>query len=608
MRPTISELRAWRPLSIDAAGVAAQEGATALDDAMDAAARAMEDAVHWLGAARNTLAASISQERDHASRVRNVLLQIADEADDAGADLAHARDVVLRDVDAAVAAGFVVSDTGEVTPGNGPGDGRAFEARIGVGLTTLDELDETYGSRLDALGADLAAMVDRQPDVALPGGQRRNPDDVVTALRDLSPSQRRNLLSNMTSTDRRRVMQAAPQIIGNLDGVDFDTRAEANEITIRTALADERRAGRGAGPRARALEGFLERRRDPHGADGTEIERRFIAFQNTPNGRFIEMIGGLRPGTRNATVHVPGTRSNLNGSQDESDSAWELAHRTGGPVFLYVDGDLPQRLGHEGLRGALGAGAAGGPLAQILGLGAVIAGSVDDSAVDTEYAREMAPRLVAFGGELDTEIALHAPCARTTFVGHSYGGSVVGSAEQLGLRADRVIYASSAGTGVFDGPWRNANPDVERYSLTAPGDPIQYVQSLPGNPHGHDPDVAPGVIRMDTGRYGPHNPDHPGGLVAGVDAHGDYWSDPESTAFRNMVAVITGAEPTTYVDRGPDRPATVEVEHAVDDVKDVALEVGQELLKRTVGPLADLLDGDIDLPGPIPDIPLRIPW
>ena len=99
---------------------------------------------------------------------------------------------------------------------------------------------------------------------------------------------------------------------------------------------------------------------------------------------------------------------------------------------------------------------------------------------------------MAFGKTLDAEIDAVAPGAKTTYIGHSYGGSVVGTAEQLGLRADRVIYASSAGTGALDTGWHNPNKDVERYSLTAPGDPIHYSQQLPSNPHGGDPTPPPG--------------------------------------------------------------------------------------------------------------------
>ena len=49
--------------------------------------------------------------------------------------------------------------------------------------------------------------------------------------------------------------------------------------------------------------------------------------------------------------------------------------------------------------------------------------------------------------------------------------------------------------------WHNRNPDVLRFSMTAPGDFIEAVQGIPGGPHGADPDEMPGVIHLATGHY-----------------------------------------------------------------------------------------------------------
>ncbi len=98
-------------------------------------------------------------------------------------------------------------------------------------------------------------------------------------------------------------------------------------------------------------------------------------------------------------------------------------------------------------------------------------------------------------------------------IGHSYGGSIVGTAEAMGLTSDRTLFlaAAGAGVGVDDpGDWHNRNPDVLRFSMTAPGDFIEAVQGIPGGPHGADPDEMPGVIRLRTGRY------DDGGVVAGM--------------------------------------------------------------------------------------------
>lgn len=91
----------------------------------------------------------------------------------------------------------------------------------------------------------------------------------------------------------------------------------------------------------------------------------------------------------------------------------------------------------------------------------------------------MAPKLVDFGHEVDRAVGQNAPGTPVTYVGHSYGGAIVGTAEQMGLRADRILHASSAGTGILPGGYTDPNPNVQRYSMTAPGDPIAIVQSLP---------------------------------------------------------------------------------------------------------------------------------
>ncbi|MGV9710788.1 alpha/beta hydrolase [Gordonia sp. NPDC003424] len=604
MRPTLAELRSWDTAAITTAGALTESFATTLDTALDAVVRAVDETTAWFGAARDALGVKVSALRDRAEEVRDVLNRIADEATDAGVDLTHARTVVLRAVEAAESDGFRVSETGVASHEDVAEYERAqtLTASIAGGLDTVAALDEDYGRRLHELQGDLLALLDGRTEVASPGGAHVDADAVVSMLSSMTPAARRRFLSGISTRDRRRLAQADPRTIGNMDGVDFDTRADANEISIRNALIDEIQAGRGGAgnPRADRLRSFLKQRNDParashrtgdegrDSADDRMSERRFIAFDTSSHGHFIEMVGAIGPDTRNATIYVPGTRTSLNNSAGESNAAWELAHRTGGPVFLYLDGDLPQDLGFERLPSVLGViGTVGIPLA------------LRDSAADARFAREMAPRLVVFGRELDAELAGRSPGAVTTVIGHSYGGSVVGSAEQLGLRADRVIYASSAGTGVFDGPWRNPNPDVGRFSLTAPGDPIQYIQSLPGNPHGGDPDGAPGVTRLDTGYYSAHPEDSAlaGTLVSGGSGHGKYWADPDSTAFTNMVRVITGESPTPYVEREPDRPAQP------------YLAGGRDLLTRLgLGVVDELLDRHVDLPGRLPDIPLRLRW
>jgi hypothetical protein len=144
----------------------------------------------------------------------------------------------------------------------------------------------------------------------------------------------------------------------------------------------------------------------------------------------------------------------------------------------------------------------------------------------------MAPRLVAFSEDVERR----AGAIPVTYLGHSYGGSILGTAELFGLTADRVVYieAAGAGVGVHDpSDWHNRNPAVLRFSMTAPGDPIGLVQGIPLGPHGADPDEMPGVIQLDTGRR------LTGAPMAGPSAHSDVINEP-SDAWHNILAVITG--------------------------------------------------------------------
>ena len=156
------------------------------------------------------------------------------------------------------------------------------------------------------------------------------------------------------------------------------------------------------------------------------------------------------------------------------------------------------------------------------------------------YATQMAPRLVAFSEDVDRTVDRIA--ARTgnpiavTYLGHSYGGSILGTAEREGLTADRTVYVEAAGAGVGvhqPSDWHNRNPAVERFSMTAPGDWIAPFQGIPLGPHGADPDEMPGVVRLDTGRRSD------GTVMRGLDAHGAVLNDP-SDAWHRLLEVIAG--------------------------------------------------------------------
>ncbi|MGH3641135.1 MAG: alpha/beta hydrolase, partial [Mycobacterium sp.] len=225
----------------------------------------------------------------------------------------------------------------------------------------------------------------------------------------------------------------------------------------------------------------------------------------------VELNGELGVAT-SVAVLVPGMNTTIEGSAANTRTARQLVSATRGEVaaITYLGGPFPQ---DSSMVGAL------------------------VEAASPRFALDMAPRLVAFSRGVDATVDATGRAIPVTYVGHSYGGAILGTAEAMGLTADRTLYAAAAGAGFgVDGPedWHNRNPDVLRFSMTAPGDPIQLVQGIPGGTHGADPDEMPGVIHLATGRY------DDGRLMAGPRAHTDVVNAMGSDAWRNVLAVITG--------------------------------------------------------------------
>lgn len=244
--------------------------------------------------------------------------------------------------------------------------------------------------------------------------------------------------------------------------------------------------------------------------------RKVLDFDPTGQGRIVELVGDISADTHDVGVLVPGTFANL----DNYDGLYERAKSfvdadpTGGLAMVtWQDGDFPPSLTH---------------------------------AAQASYAQDLSPRLADFSHDLRDQIGSSAAAGndvQVTVAGHSYGGAVVGLAEHDGLDADRVLSIESAGMG--HGDWTPADlhdtqPDVQRYSMTAPGDPISYVQGVElGNlGHGADPDTFPGTVDLATGNY----PD--GRELSGVSAHSDVFTY-HSDAWWNMYGVFTGGPVTT---------------------------------------------------------------
>ena len=520
----IAAVREW---PLDVFGAAVMEFDHGADRILETGARAqiaLGCDPAWTGATRDAATSRMSAHAAGGRRMVRTLTAVATAGRQAVADLTAARAALLQVADSAAVAGFTVADDGAVSH---PDPRRSRDAgylsqRIGGLLSQVVTADAVAASRLRTLAETLTGS---GRVVAHPRGGWAAPADIVRFLVTMDQVARREYWDTLSAAEVRALVAADPKLLGSLDGVGFDARIAANDLAIRAALKDEVAAGRGQSARAVELRSMLE---PVVGPNCTPQQRRFVSFDNTGHGRYIEVIGDLEPGVPGVGVFVPGTGSRLETSREDRRRAAELSAASGAPVLLYVDGRLPQRIVPQAWLGD------GDP--------------VGGTALDPVPARELGARLTEFGKALDAEVAATAPGAPTTYIGHSYGGSVVGTAQQYGLRADNVVFASSAGTGAGDGPWRDPNPDVHRYSLTPPGDPIHWAHRFGASVHGGDPDSVPGVVRLDSGRYSDGSP------VQGWSSHSDYLDDPGSGAFRNIAAVLAAPPSPRTVSVPPTSP------------------------------------------------------
>jgi len=361
------------------------------------------------------------------------------------------------------------------------------------------------------------------PFMTAPGGQA-----AVLEQRRLDA---RELFASLSPEDAAILAMTYPAIVGSLSGVPFANRAHANTVNVVAALADERRE------LADLREQHEEHQhdRDFLGLNNDDLEgpiadledrialyesilndrRTIVYFDPVGDGAIAELHGTIDARTSDIGVLVPGTGSDLtNFDSSVARRSREFAANdpTGGLTMIsWMGADLPDDL---------------------------------LQAPDSSYSLEAGARLADFSRDLDLERTSAGSSADVAFGGHSYGGAVVGRAELGGLVADRVLHIESAGMGhdVMDaGDIPASQAGVDRYSMTAPSDPIAISQGRQAGTigHGADPDDFAGTVRLHTGDRvdGTH--------LTGLDAHTDVFQR-DSDAWRNMYEVFTGGVVETY--------------------------------------------------------------
>ena len=527
-RPTVTQAEAWRP-----------DALRQLADAWDAAARQMRTHVDsvgrevnrsrdfWTGSAADTARETVRSIAADGDAVARSLVTAAVAARDGADQIATAQTDVLARVAAAHADGFGVGDDGSASP---PADPQPLLVALSGGSAGVagdllalraTELTRQIVDALERLGAaDTDAAHDIEEAFASPpvadaaptvpaGAWPAQAADVVAGWPATSQDRIASQIAAMTPEQRQQLIDEFPKQVGNTDGVPWDMRVAANRVNIAQAIVDERADDPDAKRRIAFYQGLLGEIDDPT-RSGRRVDRQILAF-DPGRAALVELNGNL-PGASSVAVLVPGLNTTIEGSGANTQTARRFVSATRGDVatITYLGGPFPR----------------GGNLATAL---------VD--AANPRYALDMAPRLVAFSEDVDRTVDAAGRNIPVTYIGHSYGGSIVGTAEALGLTADRTLYVAAAGAGVGvddPGDWHNRNPHVLRFSMTPPGDFIEAVQGIPGGPHGADPDELPGVIRLATGHY------DDGRLMAGWEAHADVINWAPSDAWRNVLAVITG--------------------------------------------------------------------
>jgi hypothetical protein len=518
-RPTVSQAQAWRPDALREAADSWYVEATDVHAMVDSAVRDLESTSGWWSGsaadAARQAAAAVGRASDAVARAM-VLASVA--ARDGAERVVEARADVLAIVGEAVAEGFEVGDDGSVSARSHPSEllvvlsgGDAVVARELLDLRA-GELTRQVTEALDRLGAaDADAAADISGALAPTADDRAAPTmpagagpDIVTGWPTMSQDRIAEQVAALTPEQRGQLIAEFPRQVGNTDGVPWEMRVAANRLNIAQAIVDAPTDSRVAF--YRSLLGEI----DEPTRSGMRVDRQILAFDPSRSS-LIELNGNLAT-AKGIAVLVPGMNTTIEGSARNTATARRFVSATRGEVaaITYLGGRFPQ----------------GNPVTGLL------------DAANPRYALDMAPRLVAFSEDVERT----ADAVAVTYIGHSYGGSILGTAEALGLTADRTLYVAAAGAGVgVDDPsdWHNRNPHVLRFSMTAPGDFIQAVQGIPAGPHGADPDDMPGVIPLPTGHYDDGRP------MFGWQAHTDLINWP-SDSWRNILAVITGDSQTLH--------------------------------------------------------------
>lgn len=442
---------------------------------------------------------------------------------------------------------------------------------VGGLRTLLDAIDPGSLEQLLITSPALAGVVvASQGDVrATPGDEQRLADELTRTLflpPALAAGVQARLFSAMGERRSRVFALLHPGLTTAMTAAPPSDRFAASRVLVCADLAALLRARVGSRPgrqqaaldeRIAARQSLLTGQVVLRHPDGTTTRHphQLLSFDPAGDGRLVEVLGDLGR-AQHLAVFVPGTGSDLARYSSSFDRMLPFARADPSlAVVLWQNADHPDQ-----------------PFDDPPVLAVPHLGQLPDQLVryvrEHVFAAALRDSADVAGPVLAADVAglrVAAPVAAAdlTVLGHSYGGSIVGSAEAHGMVADRVVHVASAGAYVGDARGYTSG-SAQRFSMTAYDDPIQLSQGQdaadardgvasmlpdPLDPlapvvraiaglavgdtssvgHGLDPDLIPGVVRLDTGV------DADGRLVRG---HSGMF-EPDSTAWRNLLGVMT---------------------------------------------------------------------
>lgn len=358
--------------------------------------------------------------------------------------------------------------------------------------------------------------------------------------------------SSLSIEERRTWIGTAPQVVGNLDGVPFPARIEANRIAIQ-ALVDSLPEG---DPLLERLSQFL--------VDGVvDPERKIILFDPTGDGRVAELFGNLDQADHIAVI-VPGMGSTMDNFDAVRGNAEALYGATpGSAVIAWTGYDAP-------------AAAETGRVWEVATATQAIAGGA-----------ALVPFLAA---------VRHDRPADLTLIGHSYGSLTVGQSLLQGAQADRVVFIGSPGTGVEHVSQFPGAGSTRFFAGEVDGDPVATLERYGDAPT--DPDF--GAFAFDAGTPDSRSP---------LDRHSEYFD--QGAALDNLATIVAGGEPAPdrprLLEHGLELREDLDdaMHQAVDTVQDVATVPfvdpvvddaidGVQLVDRTADQIGEVL---VETPG-----------